>query len=98
MVDFSYPAVVRISIWAARYWHEIDGEAAARGVDLLDLEPRRWLAAVLVWIRAHLDKDGLERFNAELYDPLPGASPDSVDPSVADAEMQAFKRLSQEVG
>jgi len=49
-------------------------------------------------VREHLDKEGRQRFDAELYDPLPGDSPDMVDSDIAADEMAAFNRLSQEVG
>jgi hypothetical protein len=90
---FPYQAVVRLVRYAAHYWHAIDGEAALRGVNLLELPMRRFLAAIYHWLMEHTapkEEDRL-RLHEELHSPLPGADPDKVSQEVIDDEMAIFQ-------
>lgn len=93
MGHFPYPAVVRLVRYAAHYWHTIDGQCALRGVDLVKLPFRRFLAAIYTWLienTAPKEEDRV-RLHEELHSPLPGSDPDKVAPEVIEDEMAIFR-------
>lgn len=93
MEHFPYPAVVRLVRYAAHYWHTIDGETALRGVNLIELPFRRFLAAIYYWLmeRTAGKEEDRVRLHEELHSPLEGTDPDKVSQEVVDDEMAIFQ-------
>ena len=84
---------MRLVRYAAHYWHAIDGETALRNVNLLELPPRRFLAAIYNWLMERLaaKEEDRVRLHEELHSPLEGTDPDKVSQEVVDDEMAIFQ-------
>lgn len=85
---------------AEHYWFEIDGETALAGTDLARLPFRRLLTAVMTWAnpRGARKEEELEEYLEWLFSPFEGPDPDKVTQEVIDAEMDAFRSFSMQVG
>lgn len=83
---------MRLTRYAAHFWHAIDGQAALAGVNLLALPPRRFYAAVYQWLMEHTTQKEEDRIrlHEELHSPLEGADPDKVSADVIEDEMAIF--------
>jgi hypothetical protein len=88
-----YTAVVRLVLIAGEHWTILDGQAALRGHDLLDLPIRRFLNAVYAW--------AVERVGDRAeFDALLGEQDLGVDvtPEQVQEELADFGSFMQAVG
>ena len=67
-----YPAALRLQAIAAERWGEIDGAAAAQGVDPFLLRPDRFCNLIYWWATQRVEDR--REFDALLLDPLPRAA------------------------
>jgi hypothetical protein len=99
---FSYEAFIRLVQFAGRYWRDIDGSCARRGIDPLALSPARFCHLILDWIREHSKPEDWDMIEGEIFAPfLDGRDPDAVPESVIEEEMSlfsAFTRQNQAIG
>lgn len=70
MVLGPYRVVQRLFGIAGDRWAVIDGEAAFRGVNLLDLPLHRFLNAIYYWAIQRVED--AEQFHSVLYEPVAG--------------------------
>lgn len=94
MGGFPYPAAVRLVAYARTNWWQIDGEAAASGVDPFKLPFNRFLNFIYHWCLTHVmptEELKAQQWLDELFRPLPGSNPDAVSPDTVDEEMALFR-------
>lgn len=84
MVRAPYRVAIRLIGLATLHWAEIDGEAAARGIEPLALRPDRFLNFIYWFTVRNATQEGREQINAELDKPLPGQAKER--PSDAEQE------------
>lgn len=91
-----YPAAVRLAFIAQDHWAAIDGEAASRGVDYLDLPVDRFCNAIYWWVIQRV-KDP-EHFEAELNAPLGTPAYQVVSEAELEADGRAFMAFATSMG
>lgn len=72
-----YAVAVRLLLWAAENWLDLDGVATWRGVDLAALPPHRLASFVKHVMYRSADEKQTAKLDAWLYKPVPGV--DDVD-------------------
>lgn len=82
---------------AARDWVEIDGEAALRESDLLQLPFDRFLNAIYHWETRDRPPEAVRKFEIMLWVPPPDVAP-TVGPWSPEAETSAFKAVRAALG
>lgn len=96
MGRFSYPGLFRLFILTAYHWREIDGKSAGQGLDPTSLPLRRFLNYVYTTFVENLTAEDREKFDTELFAPLPGTNPDAVTEAVVEEELAMFTALRVE--
>lgn len=82
---------------AEQHWVTIDGEAAMRGVDPLELPFDRLLNIVYHVATREGTPDDVRKFDIRLWVPPPGVAP-TRGPWSAEAEADAFRALKAALG
>lgn len=79
------------------HWVTVDGEAALRGIDLMELPFDRFLNAVYHFATREGTVESIRRFDIRLWMPPPGVVP-TRGPWSPEAETSAFKSLKASLG
>ena len=92
MVGKPYTVAARLCLIASDHWPEIDGEAAFKGVNLLELRLDRFCNAIYWWTVQRVEDR--EQFDYQLHQPVPGR----VTQEDVDRELDDFSSLVGKFG